>query len=108
IDGIFVARDNMVYMENSPLLDELDLIQYTAPGGELFLRKNRYIRYGYDLEDDFIHDCTHGLVECKTVPGVVTLGPLRRLPGKPIYVYLYGTGLNAAPVFLADSPAQAR
>jgi hypothetical protein len=108
IDGFYVVKDNLIYVANHPWVEDLNLIRYEAPGGELLLRRGRFSRYGYETEEDFVHDCKHGLLECRTTPGAITLGASRRIAGKSIQVFLYGTGLNAAPSFLADSPGQAK
>jgi len=66
--------------------------EYRAPGGVLFLTPGKYRHYGYKNESAFAADCKKGQLHAKTVPGAITLGPLRIAPeneGKSeIHVFL--------------------
>ncbi len=106
IDGFFVSEDNSSFVKDHPSIEKLNLVSYKASHGVLLLKNGRHTRYGFETTEDFAHDCALGLLQCKTAVGALTLGPTRKLSGSIDYIYLYGSGLNAAPVFYGDSPSQ--
>lgn len=105
MDGFYVSKDNIGFINNketTKTIEKLKLIPYPAPGGTFYIKAGLHERYGYETPEDFAHDCNLGLLECKSVEGALSLGPIRRLTSFT-RLYLYGSGLNAAPIFLADS-----
>jgi hypothetical protein len=105
IDGFFVAQDNLTFFKEPKAIQQFNLVAYPATGGTLYLQSGLHRSYGYATSEDFAYDCAHGLVQCKTAEGALTLGPTRKLTVGN-HVYLYGSGLNSAPCFLSDSPHQ--